>query len=148
MQGRKYRAENTRFSADRHTVVFSTDIAKAYPGEASVKTWIRTYTLKRHRSFAIADQYELSQTPEGVTSSNLMTYCKVTEVKPGLLQFQGDGFTLDMRYDAKVVKPKVEFIEVTDVKLKQYWPNGVSRVVLEFIQPALKQKHEAVFTLK
>lgn len=148
MQGRKYFAERTRFTADRHAVVFSTDIAKAYPQEASVKSWVRTYTLKRRKSFSIADQFEFSQTPKGVTSSNLMTYCKVTELKPGLLQFEGDDFTLEMRYDAKVVKPKVEFIAVTDVKLKQYWPNGVSRVVLEFIQPTLKQKHQAVFTLK
>jgi hypothetical protein len=75
-----------------------------------------------------------------------MTYCKVTEVKPGLLKFEGDGFILDMRYNPRVVKPKIEFIEVTDVKLKQYWPNGVSRVVLEFIQPGVTGKHDVVFT--
>lgn len=148
MQGRKFHAEKTRFTSSRQSVVFSTDIAKAYPESASVQSWVRTYTLKRGKSFSIADQYELTQNHEGITSSNFMTYCKVTEVNPGLLQFDGEGFTLLMRYDPRIVNPKVEFIEVKDVKLRQYWPQGVTRVVLEFIQPALKGKHEVVFTKK
>ena len=146
MQGRKYQAENTRFSANRQTVTFSSDIAKAYPANTQVKSWVRSYTLKRGKSFSIADKFELTGRTDGMTSSNFMTYCKVTEGKPGLLKFEGDGFNLDMRYDPTVVKPKIEFIEVTDSKLKQYWPKGVSRVVLEFIKHGLKGSHEVTFT--
>lgn len=146
MQGRKYRAEATTFRSDRKSVVFSADIAKAYPEKAGAKKWVRTYTLRRGKSFSIADDYTLALKDQGITSSNFMTYCKVTEIKSGILQFEGDGFTLHMKYDPIIVKPKIEFIEVTDTKLKQYWPNGVSRVMLEFIQPGLSAKHVAVFT--
>ena len=146
MQGRNFHAEHTRFSSSRQSVTFSTDIAKAYPETANVTSWVRRYTLKRGKSFAIADQYTLSEKNAGITSSNFMTYCKVSEVKPGLLKFEGDEFTLNMSYDPRVVKPRVEFIEITDKKLKQYWPEGVSRVVLEFVQQALRGKHEVVFT--
>ncbi|MEX1241065.1 MAG: heparinase II/III family protein [Cyclobacteriaceae bacterium] len=103
MQGRKYHAENTRFSAGGQSVIFSTDIAKAYPGNATVKSWLRTYTLKRGKSFSIGDQFELAEKNDEITSSNFMTYCKVTEAKPGLLKFEGDGFILDMRYNPRVV---------------------------------------------
>lgn len=146
MQGRKYQAEGTSFQNNGRNIIFSTNIAKAYPEDAKVKSWMRTYNLKRENSFSIGDKFELTAKSEGLTSSNFMTYCKVTQAEPGILKFEGEGFTLDMRYDSKVVKPKIEFIEVTDPKLKQYWPKGVSRVVLEFIQPGLKGNHEIVFT--
>lgn len=146
MQGRKYHAENTRFDANRKRVVFSTDIAAAYPEDASVKSWVRSYTLDRGKSFTITDKYVLSAKKQAGTSSNFMTYCRVTEVKPGLLQFEGDGFRLDMRYDARAVKPTIERIEITDSKLRQYWPKGVTRVILEFTSSALQEQHEFVFS--
>ena len=145
LQGRKYHAVDTRYTTNSRSVTFSADIAPAYPESANVKTWRRTYTLTRGKSFSIADKFELTARKDSPTSSNFMTYCKVTETKPGLLKFEGEGFTLDMRYDPKVIKPKIEFIEVTDSKLKEYWPQGVSRVMLEFIQPGLKGSYELVF---
>lgn len=146
MQGRKYHAENTRFRATKSEVVLSADIAPAYPETASVKSWVRTYRLKRGKSFTISESYELAEKKQSVTSSNLMTYCKVSEVKPGLLKFEGDGFILHMTYDARSVKPTVEFIEVTDSTLKKYWPDGVTRVILEFKDSGLKGRHDFVFT--
>ena len=77
-------------------------------------------------------------------SSNLITYCKVSIIKSGLLQFTGDGFTLNMRYSDKVVKPRIEYIEVTDKKLKTYWPNGVTRVIMEFINPKPKGYNQMI----
>jgi hypothetical protein len=44
-----------------------------------------------------------------------------------------------------VVTPKIEYIKVTDKGLHHYWPNGVTRVVMEFINPGLKGEQEMVF---
>jgi len=63
-----------------------------------------------------------------------------------LLKFEGDGFVLNMNYNAKVVKTKIEFIEFKDRSLMRYWPNGVTRVVLEFLKPGLKGGQEVIFT--
>jgi hypothetical protein len=41
-----------------------------------------------------------------------MTYCKVKEVSPGILLFEGDGFNLNMTYNPKLISPKIEFYEV------------------------------------
>jgi len=147
MQGADYKAKNSTFTANAKSATFSTEIAGAYTKDAKVKSWVRSYTLNRGKSFVINDKFELSEVVPGkVTSSNLITYCKVTEVKPGLLRFEGDGFTLNMTYNPKVVKPVIEFKEITDRSLKRYWPNGVTRVRLEFIKPGLKGGQTVTFT--
>ena len=70
----------------------------------------------------------------------------MTEVKPGLLRLAGDGFSIEMKYNPKVVTAKIEFIKVTDRTLKQYWPDGVTRIRLEFINPGLKGGQTVTFT--
>ena len=145
--GSKFKAKNSTFSADTKTVKFSTDIAGAYPETASVKSWLRTYSLVRGKSFTISDKFELIRKTEGKTTSNLITSCKVSESAPGILKFEGDGFALNMKYNPKVVKPVIEFKEITDNLLKRYWPNGVTRVILEFINPSLQGGQEVTFTI-
>jgi len=146
MQGGEYKARNSVFTANERKAVFSTDISGAYPEEAQVKNWIRTYRLNRGKSFVITDKFELTTITNKPTSSYLMTYCKVIEVKPGLLRFDGNGFSLNMSYDPKIVKPEIEFIEVTDNSLKRYWPDGVTRIMLKFINPKLKSSQSVTFT--
>jgi hypothetical protein len=145
--GGQFKAKNTKFTADNVKAVFSTDIAGAYPETAKVKSWVRSYTLNRGKSFSFSDKYELSAQRDSLTSSNLMTYCKVTDVAPGVLKFEGDGFTMNMAYNAKIVSPKIEFIKVTDPSLRKYWPNGVTRVVLAYKNPGLKGGQEVTFTV-
>jgi hypothetical protein len=70
-----------------------------------------------------------------------VTYCKVSEAAPGVLNLKGDGFELEMKYDANKVTPKIEFYEVTDRGLMRYWPEGITRVVLEIKNPKLKGKN-------
>ena len=146
MQGENYKARNSAFSTSTKSATFTTEIAGAYPEGAKAKSWVRTYTLNRGKNFVISDKYELSKVTDAVTSSNLITCCKVTQVKPGLLKFEGDGFILNMSYNSKVVTPKIEFIEVTDRSLKRYWPGGVTRIRFEFIKPGIKGGQTVTFT--
>ena len=145
-EGKDFKAKNSTFSANEKTITFSTDIAGAYPENARVKSWIRSYTLNRGKNFVVRDKYELAEDKKEVKSSNFITCCKVTETKPGLLHFQGEGFSMNMSYNPRVVTARIEFKEVTDRSLKRYWPGGVTRVVLEFNHPGLKGGQEVVFT--
>jgi hypothetical protein len=145
-QGEKFKAKNSTFSADAKSATFTTNIAGAYPVDAQLKSWVRMYTLNRGKNFIIRDIYELSGLNNSGISSNLITYCKVSEIKPGLLKFEGNGFTLNMSYNNKVVKPEIEFIEVTDRSLRRYWPNGVTRIKMVFIKPGLKGNQTLTFT--
>jgi hypothetical protein len=145
--GARFKARNSSFTSNSKSASFTTEIAGAYPEDAKVKSWIRSYNLNRGKSFVISDKFELSEIkPDAVTSSNLMTSCKVIQVKPGLLRFDCDGFSLNMSYNPKVVTPVIEFKEVNDRSLKRYWPAGVTRIRMEFIKPGLKGSNTMVFT--
>jgi hypothetical protein len=51
-----------------------------------------------------------------------------------------------MSYNENIINPKIEYIEITDRTLKRYWPEGVTRVSLEFINPGLKGSNRITFT--
>ena len=144
--GADFKARNSTFTANKKTATFSTDIAGAYPVKAMVKTWTRTYTLNRGKSFVISDKFELLARNDSTTSSNLMTYCKVMQIKPGELKFEGDGFAMKMNYNPKVVTPEIQFIEIKDNTLKRYWPKGVTRVIMKYIQTGTKGSQSLTFT--
>ncbi len=144
--GASFKAKNSTFTASDKSATFTTDITGSYPAEARVKSWLRSYTLNRGKNFSISDRYELAENTGAKTSSNLITYCKVSELKPGLLKLEGDGFNLNLSYNSKVVQPKIEFIEVKDKSLIRYWPKGVTRVVFEFINPGVKGSQSLTIT--
>lgn len=140
--GIEFKAINTDFKTDSRKAVFSTDIAGAYPESANIDKWERGYILHKGKSFTIEDKYEFTKLPDGPTTLNLITNNKVSEIAPGKLQLEGDGFTLALTYDPKKVLPKIEMKEITDGRLQRYWPGGVTRIVFEFINPGLKGRNE------
>jgi len=144
--GAMYQAKNSVFTSNDKIVKFSTDIAGAYLPEANVKSWVRTYTLNRNKNFIINDKYELSSVGSSPTTSNLMTYCKVSEGKPGELIFEGEGFSLKMTYNPNKISPKIEYIEVSDAGLKRYWPKGVTRVILKYMNTAKSDNQSFTFS--
>ena len=140
-EGREFVATNSTFKADAKKAVFSTDISKAYPESADVKKWVRTYSLERDKKFVIQDNWELSKVANEPTTLNFVTACKVTEKSPGILMLEGEGFTMEMNYNPKVVFYKIEVKEITDSGLKRYW-NTITRIVLEVKNPKSKGKNE------
>ncbi len=142
--GAKFKAINSSFNTNSKKALFSTDIAGAYPDSAHVQMWVRDYVLERGKKFIIRDEYQLTRTGDGSTSLNLITNSKVSEIAPGTLQLDGEGFTLALDYNSKKVSPRIEFIEVTDERLKSYWPEGVTRIVFEISNPKLTGKSELV----
>jgi uncharacterized protein YuzB (UPF0349 family) len=145
-EGAGYKARNSSFEANSGSVTFSTDIAGAYPEEAGVKSWVRTYTLKRGNSFEIKDRYRLSEVTGQPTASNLLTACRVSIAKPGVLRFEGDGFVLNMSYNESVFKPEIETVPVTDRQLRRYWPDGLTRIKMVLQQPKLSGSYAFRFT--
>lgn len=143
-EGRSYVASNSTFSADAKKATFSTDIFKAYPEDAKVEKWIRSYTLERGKKFIINDNYQLKEfvTPSTI---NFVTSCKVSEPAPGVLKLEGDGFILNMAYNAKSVTPKIEVNEITDSGLKRYW-NTITRIVFTLKSEKLTGKNQIVIT--
>jgi hypothetical protein len=143
--GAQFKATNTSFKADSKKAIFSTDISKAYPEEAEVKSWNRAYRLDRGKRFVIEDNYVLDKVTDAPTTLNFVTSCKVTQIKPGVLQLQGHYFTLNMSYNSKVVSPVIEYTKVTDNGLSRYW-DGINRIVFTVLNPKTMGKNEIVIT--
>lgn len=138
--GPQYKARNTRFTSSRRKAVFTTDIAGAYPEKAAIEYWRRTYTLNRGKNFIIEDDFRLKELTD-TTSLNLITYCKVTIVRNGVLELEGDGFSLYLHYDPRKLSPEIEFIETTDPRLYRFWPDGITRIVLAFTNGSMAEKN-------
>ncbi len=144
-EGREFVATNSTFKADAKKAVFSTDISKAYPENAGVNKWIRSYTLERGKKFVIQDNWELKKVAEAPTSLNFVTSNKVSEKEPGVLLLEGDGFSMEMKYNAKSLSPKIEVTEITDSGLKRYW-DTITRIVFMVNTPKITGKNEIVLT--
>ncbi len=141
-EGRNFVATNSSFKADAKKAVFSTDISKAYPEEAEVSKWVRSYTLERGKKFTIGDVYQLKKVT-GETSLNFVTNCKVTDNGNGTIVLEGDGFTLQMKYNTKALSPKIEVNEITDRGLKRYW-DTITRIVFQVNNPKTSGKSEII----
>uniref|UniRef100_UPI00321673A6 heparinase II/III domain-containing protein n=1 Tax=uncultured Draconibacterium sp. TaxID=1573823 RepID=UPI00321673A6 len=127
--GNEFKAKNTSFIVGKTKVVFSTDIAEAYPSEAEIKKWKRIYTLQKGKSFTIEDDYQLAKINDNETCLNFMTCCEVTIQKDGVLTLKGEDYELSMLYDKNQLEPVTEYIPVSDELLKNFWPDGLTRIV-------------------
>ena len=108
------------FKATAKTVSYQVDIARAYPQEANVKSWIRNYTLHRKKDFTITDKWELSACNEP-SVLNLMTCCEVEIDRNKNIILTGEAGRFRVEYDKKLLSPATDTVELTDPKLIHSW---------------------------
>ena len=125
--GGKYKANNSKFSSTRKRVSFSTDIAKAYPAEANVEKWSRSYILVRNEKFSIVDRYQLSQNSCN-TVFHFMTSSQTRLLKPGILKLHSENYTLLMKYNPSLVTFEIE---------ENMFRNDISRIMFKMINNKL-----------
>ena len=129
--GPQFAARNASFKSSAQTVDFSVDIAGAYPDEAAVKSWQRSYRLNRGKDFSINDSYVLTEN-KGGTALHFMTSCKATLTKAGVIRLEGDGFALEISYNTSVLNAKIENITIDDRRLQSAWGDALTRIKLEY----------------
>lgn len=141
--GQQYAARKVNFYERGKTVRFETDIARAYPEKAGIQRWLRTYELNRGRNFVITDDY-LLKVQSGKTRQHLITACTVENDSPGNLYLRGKDFTLTMEYDPAQYQISVEDVAIDDQRLMGAWPEGLTRIVMEFKNPGLSGKSRMI----
>jgi hypothetical protein len=145
--GKQYVAHNAAFKSYTKMVEFSVDIAGAYPEDAKVKTWKRSYTLRRGKSFTIGDRYELTEN-KGGNSLHFMTSCRASIIKPGVIVLEGDGFSLKMSYNASKITARTEEIILTDERLKRAWGESITRLLLDFTDKNIRGSNSIVIEVQ
>jgi hypothetical protein len=142
--GKKFKATSTSFRFNPKEAVFTTNIEKAYPENANIKSWQRSYHLRKKQSFTISDKYELSKM-SGNTSLNFMTSAKVNKIDNGLLMFSINEVKLLVEYDPALLSVTVEAVPVADKKLLQSWPAEISRVSFKLLNTKKSGSHKIIF---
>ena len=132
--GRPYAAKNVKFEAENDHVLFSLDIAAAYPAAAKVKSWIRNIRLNRNKNVVISEKYELEKWEQPFTL-NYMTPLQVEIVTPGKIQFtdsKSDVSTiLYLEFNSNKFRANVEAMKLKDNRLLQGWGAEINRIVLK-----------------
>lgn len=118
--GREFAAHSQQYKATAKTVSYQVDIARAYPQEANVKSWIRNYTLHRKKDFIITDKWKLSACNEP-SVLNLMTCCEVEIDRNKNITLTGEAGRFRVEYDKKLLSPATDTVELTDPKLIHSW---------------------------
>ena len=124
--GAQYKAQHTVCNASKQT--FSTDISAAYPANANVKSWVRSYRLKGDE-LQITDDFSLLQS-SGTNQINFLTWGKVSVEHPGKIKITVQGQTVELTYP-KELKFELETVKLDDPRLSNVWGNEIYRICLK-----------------
>jgi hypothetical protein len=139
--GRAFQAKGVSFNETPDRVVFSADIASAYPAGAAVQRWQRRVTLdRRGPAMQLEDRYELREWKEPARL-NLMTALRVDVSRPGEVHL-GDRYLLT--YDTRELQAVSEEIPIPDERLRSVWGDRVERLVLTTKGTALRGGYRVV----
>lgn len=128
--GGKYSASNSAYNASKSGVSFSTDIAKAYPEEAKVEKWLRSYILDRNRGMTIKDNFLLTEN-SGDTELHFITPLHCTINSHGLIKLKGENFTLLMDYKSSQYEANIQTIAIDDPRLQRVLGDELSMIILK-----------------
>lgn len=135
-------ATDVRYSHTGGARVLQMNLATAYPPEANVQRWQRTFHFEpASNRLTLRDEFALSKVPENLMLS-LMTPCAVDAA--GDLVFRNGDVNVKAAMP-KGMAAKVEPIELTDERLRGVWGDKLCRVVLTVASPPAKGSWELVF---
>jgi hypothetical protein len=124
--GSEYKATDVIFNPKKS--VFSVNIAKAYPKEAGVDKWIRSYTLQNNQ-LKINDSFKLSEAKQ-TNQINFLTWGKVDVSNPGKITVEVKGEKIELLYDKNTFEPAIETIRLDDPRLSNVWGTEIYRISL------------------
>lgn len=146
--GKQYTATGVRYSEDNKKAVFGVDIAKAYPENAGVSSWIRTVTLNRGKDVTLEENYTLKEWKAPVTE-NFLTPLTPALNRKGAVTLRDDSLqkTFTLSYDPRAFVPHIDTISVhdgqaanneRDGRMYRNWGGTLYRVRLTGERKALK----------
>lgn len=124
--GSKYKA--TEVKANQKSQSFSLNIATAYPEEAKVEKWIRSYRLAGN-SLKVQDNFTLTET-KAPNQVNFLTWGKVDVSQPGVVNIEVQGQKLQLKYDKNQFDIRQETVKLTDPRLSNVWGAEIYRLSL------------------
>ncbi len=140
--GSEYKATDVRFDPKR--MYFSANIATAYPAEANVKKWVRSYRLEKN-SLKIEDSFSLNKADKP-NQINFLTWGKVDISVPGVVTVEVNGEKARMTYDKEAFAPAVETMRLDDPRLSDVWGEQIYRLSLNAKKQPLSGSYSYTIT--
>jgi hypothetical protein len=130
--GRRFEARDCQYSADDNSAVLSMDIAAAWPEEAGLESWRRTFRLNRETGIVTISDNARFRRGGNEVEFNLITPCQPAPANPGAILLTG-GPLGATRVD---VQPNfqssvdIDKRPIDDARLKPVWGETLWRVRL------------------
>lgn len=140
--GREYRASDVVF--DPKKSLFSLNLTNAYPENAAIDKWQRSYLLEQNGALVIQDKFKLKQA-NSANQVNFLTWAKPDVSAPGSVLLEKEGSSIKLTYDARQFTPVVEKVTLSDSRLSRVWGTEIYRLSLNAKQMQMSGKYK--FTL-
>lgn len=137
--GQEYKATNVVCKEKQR--FFSADISTAYPEEAAVNSWIRSYKLENKR-LVITDKFSLKET-KAANQVNFLVWGDIDISKAGKVSIKVDNEHATLEYPANF-KATLETIELPDTRLSNVWGKQIYRIVLIDTQKKLEGSYKFI----
>ena len=137
--GQEYKATNVVCKEKQR--FFSADISTAYPEEAAVNSWIRSYKLENKR-LVITDKFSLKET-KAANQVNFLVWGDIDISKPGKVIIKVGKEHATLEYPANF-KATLETIELPDTRLSNVWGKQIYRIVLTDSQKKLEGNYKFI----
>jgi len=138
----QYRASDVQYFADDSRAAVAMNLGTAYPKDAGIARWIRTLTLDR-----VADRIRLDedfQLEKNVpVQLSFMTPRVPSQGPAGKIVFtatKAQIHDVTLSYDAALIAPTLEKIDLTDDWLVGRWGKTIYRVLLTSVAPTDRGK--------
>lgn len=137
--GQEYKATNVVCKEKQR--FFSADISTAYPEEAAVNSWIRSYKLENKR-LVITDKFSLKET-KAANQVNFLVWGDIDISKAGEISIKVGDEHATLEYPANF-KATLETIELPDTRLSNVWGKQIYRIVLIDTQKKLEGSYKFI----
>lgn len=132
-----YRATDLRYSTDDSRATVSMNLATAYPAEAGITHWTRTLVLDRAANrIRLREDFQLQK--EVPVQLSFMTPCiPALESKGKVVLNPSDASarSIALMYDAALITPTIDKIDLTDDWLVSRWGKTIYRLLLSSAAP-------------
>lgn len=137
--GQEYKATNVVCKEKQR--FFSADISTAYPEEAAVNSWIRSYKLENKR-LLITDKFSLKET-KAANQVNFLVWGDIDISKAGEISIKVGDEHATLEYPTNF-KATLETIELPDTRLSNVWGKQIYRIVLIDTQKKLEGNYKFI----
>lgn len=127
-EGNSYKAAGFTMKDLKKGSKIDLDIAKAYPENAGVRFWKRSFSVIKNK-ILLRESYQLEKYQD-TTKSHFLTVCKPHIEKPGLIVFHNKtGIrVLQLKYDPSGISIRIDYKNMEDPKMVSSWGEGLYRV--------------------